>query len=189
MWNGAVRLITTHLLAPCRMFWVFYSTGWIVDLYHQLWRFMWQLLPCFISHRAGNRSIGIRWWWVFLSGARRLHPPRFKTASLSALSSKSSALCDPDAHTSVCPVRALWTYTDRSASFRQSDQLFVCYGGCAKGQAVSKQRISHWIVEAIKAAYMSQGLECPLHIRGHSTRATASSLPWSRGMSEINIFF
>ncbi len=74
-------------------------------------------------------------------------------------------------------------YIDRSASFRQSDQLFVCYGGCARGRAVSKQRLFHWIVDAITAAYTSQGLECPLHIRGHSTRAIASSWAWSRGMS------
>ncbi len=74
-------------------------------------------------------------------------------------------------------------YIDRSASFRQSNQLFVCYGGCARGRAVSKQRLSHWIVDAITAAYTNQGLECPLHIRGHSTRAMASSWAWSRGMS------
>ncbi len=39
------------------------------------------------------------------------------------------------------------------------------------------------IVDAITAAYTSQGLECPLHIRGHSTRAIASSWAWSSGMS------
>ncbi len=48
---------------------------------------------------------------------------------------------------------------------------------------MSKQRLSHWIVDAITAAYTNQGLECPLHIRGHSTRAMASSWAWSRGMS------
>ncbi len=72
---------------------------------------------------------------------------------------------------------------DRSASFRQSDQLFVCYGGSTKGRAVSKQRLSHWIVDTITEAYANQGLECPLHIRGHSTRAIASSWVWARGMS------
>ncbi len=110
-------------------------------------------------------------------------PFKTQTVSLSALSSESTASREVDAQTSVCPVRALRIYIDRSASFRQSDQLFVCYGGCAKGRAVSKQRISHWIVDAITAAYTSQGLECPLHIRGHSTRAIASSWAWSRGMS------
>ncbi len=98
-------------------------------------------------------------------------PFKIQTVSLSALSSESAASSEADAQTSVCPVRALRIYIDRSASFRQSNQLFVCYGGCARGRAVSKQRLSHWIVDAITAAYTNQGLECPLHIRGHSTRA------------------
>ncbi len=51
-----------------------------------------------------------------------------------------------------------------------------------KGRAVLKQKLSHWIVDAIAAAYTSQSLECPLHIRGHLTRAIASSWAWSRGM-------
>ncbi len=110
-------------------------------------------------------------------------PFKIQTVSLSALSSESAASSEADAQTSVCPVRALRIYIDRSASFRQSNQLFVCYGGCARGRAVSKQRLFHWIVDAITAAYTNQGLECPLHIRGHSTRAMASSWAWSRGMS------
>ncbi len=110
-------------------------------------------------------------------------PFKIQTVSLSALSSESAASSEADAQTSVCPVRALRIYIDRSASFRQSNQLFVCYGGCARGRAVSKQRLSHWIVDAITAAYTNQGLECPLHIRGHSTRAMASWWAWSRGMS------
>ncbi len=109
-------------------------------------------------------------------------PFRTQTVSLSALSTESSPSRSANAQTAVCPVRALRIYIDRSASFRQSDQLFVCYGGCTKGRAVSKQRLSHWIVDAITAAYTSQGLECPLHIRGHSTRAITSSWAWSRGM-------
>ncbi len=110
-------------------------------------------------------------------------PFRTQTVSLSALSSESSPSRSADAQTSVCPDRALRIYIDRSASFWQSDQLFVCYGGCTKGRAMSKQRLSHWIVDAIMAVYTSQGLECPLHIRAHSTRAIASSWAWSRGMS------
>ncbi len=66
--------ISTWLLAPGRMFGVFYGTYWIVDLYHQHWKCMWLLLPRFVPRWMGNRSIGTRWWW-----ARRLkhspHPP------------------------------------------------------------------------------------------------------------------
>ncbi len=60
--NGAVMFILTQLLALCRMFCVFYSTDWIVDLYHQHWKSMWPLLPCFVPRWAGNRSVGTRWW-------------------------------------------------------------------------------------------------------------------------------
>ena len=56
-------------------------------------------------------------------------------------------------------------YVDRSAAFRQSDQLFVCFGGCNKGRAVSKQRLSHWIVDAVALAYEYQGKDCPLNIK------------------------
>ncbi|KAG1953714.1 hypothetical protein F2P79_009250, partial [Pimephales promelas] len=38
----------------------------------------------------------------------------------------------------LCPVRSLRFNVDRTDSFRTSDQLFVCYGGQQKGEAVSK---------------------------------------------------
>ncbi len=55
--------------------------------------------------------------------------------------------------TGLCPVRALRIYVDRTAQWHGSDQLFMCFGGKSKGSAVSKQRMSHWIVEAISLAY------------------------------------
>ncbi len=74
----------------------------------------------------------------------------------------------------LCPVRALRQYTDRTQSFRTSEQLFVCYGGQQKGKAVSKQRMAHWIVDAITLAYEAQGVPCPLRLRAHSTRGGAA---------------
>ncbi len=41
--NVAVMFISTRLFALCQMFCVFYSTDWIVDLYHQHWKSMWLL--------------------------------------------------------------------------------------------------------------------------------------------------
>lgn len=110
-------------------------------------------------------------------------PFRAQVVSLPALSAEPPASRDADAQSTVCPVRALRTYVDRSAAFRQSDQLFVCFGGCNKGRAVSKQRLSHWIVDAITLAYECQGKDCPLNIKAHSVRAIASSWAWARGMS------
>ncbi len=87
----------------------------------------------------------------------------------------------------LCPVCALRQYTDRTQSFRTSEQLFVCYGGQQKGKAVSKQRMAHWIVDAITLAYEAQGVPCPLRLRAHSTRGVASSWALARGASLADI--
>ena len=75
----------------------------------------------------------------------------------------------------LCPVRALRTYVGRTQCFRTSEQLFVCHGGSQKGRALSKQRLSHWIVDAIALSYQQQGRPCPLGVTAHSTRSVASS--------------
>ncbi len=81
----------------------------------------------------------------------------------------------------LCPVRALRVYLERSSLFRQSEKLFVCFGGCHKGLPATKQRLSHWIVDAIALAYASEGLQCPIGVRAHSTRGMTSSWAWSSG--------
>ncbi len=83
----------------------------------------------------------------------------------------------------LCPVRALRTYVDRTAQWRGSDQLFVCFGGKSKGSGVTKQRMSHWIVEAISLAYEASGLTSLLGLRAHSSRAVASSQAFLKGSS------
>ncbi len=87
----------------------------------------------------------------------------------------------------LCPVRALQQYEDRTQSFRTSEQFFVCYGGQQKGKAVSKQRMAHWIVDAITLAYEVQGAPYRLRLHAHSTRGVASSLVLARGTSLADI--
>ncbi len=84
-------------------------------------------------------------------------PFRDQVVNLQALPSVEA---DP-ALALLCPVRALRIYVDRTRSVRSSEQLFVCHGGQQKGKAVSKQRLAHWIVEAVALAYQSQGEPCP----------------------------
>ncbi len=98
-------------------------------------------------------------------------PFRDQVVNLQALPSEEA---DP-ALALLCPVRALRIYVDRTRSVRSSEQLFVCHGGQQKGKAVSKQRLAHWIVEAVALAYQYQGEPCPLGVRSHSTRSVASS--------------
>ncbi len=81
----------------------------------------------------------------------------------------------------LCPVRALRIYVDHTQSIRSSEQLFVCYGDQQKGKAVFKQRLAHWMVDAIALAYQSQGEQCPLEVRAPSTRCVASSYALTHG--------
>ncbi|KAL0179664.1 hypothetical protein M9458_025106, partial [Cirrhinus mrigala] len=110
-------------------------------------------------------------------------PFRDQVVTLQAFSSQED---DPNL-IMLCPVRALRIYMERTQPFRRSEQLFVCYGGQQKGKAVSKQRISHWLVNAIRTAYLVRGLPCPLEVRAHSTRGIAASAALANGASLTDI--
>ncbi len=82
----------------------------------------------------------------------------------------------------LCPVRALKLYVDRSKVWRKSSQLLICFGAGRRGLATSKQRISHWVRDAISLAYETRNLPSPLSLRAHSTRGVASSQALFRGV-------
>ncbi|KAL0150355.1 hypothetical protein M9458_054357, partial [Cirrhinus mrigala] len=119
-----------------------------------------------------------------------------KTALLTALASIKRVVnlqalpleeeADP-ASALLCPVRALRIYVDRTRHFRRTEQLFVCFGGQQKGNAVSKQRLAHWVVDAISLSYQNQGEPCPLGVHAHSTRSVASSYALAHGASLADI--
>ncbi len=119
--------------------------------------------------------------WISAQGSH--HAFRDQVVNLQALPSEEA---DP-ALALLCPVRALRIYVDRTRSVRSSEQLFVCHGGQQRGKAVSKQRLAHWIVEAVALAYQSQGEPCPLGVRAHSTRSAASSHALAHGASLADI--
>ncbi|XP_030199953.1 uncharacterized protein LOC115533546 [Gadus morhua] len=102
------------------------------------------------------------------------HPPPFSSAEEQRLDT-------------LCPVRALHVYVRRSAAFRKGDQLFVSWATPHRGKPLSRQRLSHWIVEAISLAYESRGLQPPHGLRAHSTRGMATSWALFRGVSVRDI--
>ncbi|XP_050972479.1 uncharacterized protein LOC127169281 [Labeo rohita] len=83
----------------------------------------------------------------------------------------------------LCPVRALRCYVNRTKALRKSNQLFVSWADSHRGKPISRQRLSHWIVEAIIVGYNSMGLSPPEGLRAHSTRGLASSWAWFKGVS------
>ncbi len=65
----------------------------------------------------------------------------------------------------MCPVRALDAYVHRTALWRKTDQLLVCYGPPKKGLPAAKQTLSRCIVDAVILAYESSDLPSPLGSR------------------------
>lgn len=116
--------------------------------------------------------------------------PKVMDTTFSCLPLDLTAFCPPPFASeeqqrlhSLCPVRALRAYVTRTSSLRKADQLFVSWSGPHKGKPITKQRLSHWIVEAIALAYSAKGLEPPDGLRAHSTRGTATSWALFKGIS------
>lgn len=55
------------------------------------------------------------------------------------------------------------------------DQLFVCFANPARGPALPKQWLSHWIIEAISLVYSTKSLALPQGVRVHSTMGMETS--------------
>ncbi len=87
----------------------------------------------------------------------------------------------------LCPVRALRIYIEGFSPIRQSEQLFVCFGGRTKGSPVTKQKLSRWIIDTITLSYSSLGQQCPMGVRALSTRGISSSWAWFSGVSIAEI--
>lgn len=87
----------------------------------------------------------------------------------------------------LCPVRALSCYVARTAALRRSQRLFVHYREHSQGHPLSKQRLSHWLCEAVSQAYLSSGMDPPGSIRAHSTRGISSSTALHGGMTVEDI--
>ncbi|XP_052430666.1 uncharacterized protein LOC127971591 [Carassius gibelio] len=108
---------------------------------------------------------------------------RCQTTDLSAFHPPPFSSPEEGRLNALCPVRALRVYVERTAGFRKNDQLFVSWATPHKGKPLSRQRLSHWIVEAISLAYACRGSQPPEGLRAHSTRGMATSWALLRGVS------
>ncbi len=83
----------------------------------------------------------------------------------------------------LCPVRALCHYVDRTKKERKNNQLFVSWADSHKGKPISRQRLSHWVVEAIILSYNSMGLSPPEGLRAHGARGLSTLWALFKGVS------
>ncbi len=80
------------------------------------------------------------------------------------------------------PVRSLRAYVDRTAPWRTTDQILVCFSDRDKGSPVSKSRLAHWITEVITSSYASAHNVLLNPVKSHSTRLVATSWASLRGV-------
>ena len=133
-----------------------------------------------LSFDAEHRSVRLQPNPVFVTKTQRVassvrleafHPPPFSSDQ------------DRRLH-NICPIRTLLHYIQRTKELRGSvSQLFVTHGpGKAAGKAASKPTVSRWLVEAIRLAYTSKGVDPPAGLKAHSSRAQATSWALFRGV-------
>ena len=135
----------------------------------------WQIHACCGTLMAQVWSYGRMW----PSCPRCFHAPILTNLSSCCFDSPS----EEGKSELLCPVRVLKAYIAATASIRQSEHLFVCHSGPDRDCALSKQRLSHWIVNAITHAYGAGGCPpWPSGVRCHSTRSISTSWAALRGV-------
>ena len=84
----------------------------------------------------------------------------------------------------LCPVRAVKLYVQKTKDIRKDHNLFVSYAAAHVGCRVSSQSISRWVRDTICSAYRHFGVVLPRsEVSAHSTRAVAASLANIAGVS------
>lgn len=73
-----------------------------------------------------------------------------------------------------CLGYALREYPEVTSKFHNSYNLFICHAECKKGTPLTKQRLSHWVVEVIENTHGTWGLPIPRGIKSLSTRGMAA---------------
>ena len=88
-----------------------------------------------------------------------------------------SVLGVPEKFASICPVRAVKIYLQKTAKSRKDHNLFLSYSPSHLGFKVSSATISRWIRDTICHAYRHANLPIPRsRLKAHSTRAMAATL-------------
>lgn len=82
--------------------------------------------------------------------------------------------------------RPLAFYLQRIKTFRKSSCLFLSITEQLKGQTITKQRLSKWILGCIHLCYQQSNLPAPPGVRTHSTRALSTG-PWRRPLGQFTV--
>lgn len=106
----------------------------------------------------------------FVGDARTISKPNPSSCFLIDLAAFTASPGEERESTTLGPVRVVRTYVDGPQGIGRNNQLFVSWAGPHKGRPVTKQRLSHFLVEAITMASSNEVLQSPEGLCAHSTR-------------------
>ncbi|KAK7925204.1 hypothetical protein WMY93_007514 [Mugilogobius chulae] len=106
---------------------------------------------------------------LFLTGARRLNPPRRPMSPSWDLSLVLEVLQSP-------PFEPVSQVSYKWLSWKTAFLLAMA-SGSRKSSALSTQHLARWVVEVIKHAYVSQNRPVPAGVRCHSSWAAMHGVP------------
>ena len=88
----------------------------------------------------------------------------------------------------LCPVRALRWYLEKTKPIRVDRQLLVSYQAGRQGKKVNKATVARWIRQTVVYSYNQMGRELPLRsVRAHDTRAQAASFADLKGVAPADL--
>ena len=90
---------------------------------------------------------------------------------------------DPGLDRTLCPVRALALYKERTALSRGAQpQMFVCFGEGKSETPASRATLSRWINDVIGFAYEHSNVDADkVHAKMHDLRSIANTLAFRDG--------
>ena len=117
-----------------------------------------------------KESVGCRW-------------PRFAQTS-GHFSSRPFLSSDFTEDMSLCPVRALRYYLDRTSALRKGKNLLFISFKEGFDRDIMRSTFCSWIKQTVSLAYQSSNSESKdLHIKAHDVRSMSASLAFKRGAS------
>ena len=137
--------------------------------------------PMCMDFGTGQSKVSLRFNPAFMP--KVMSAPNSMTVELNAFHPPPFLSPEDQRLNCLCPVRALHAYVDRTKACRQSSQLFVSWAPPRMGRPITKERLSHWVVDAIAMAYRCKGRDPPNGLRAHSTRGIAASWALFKGLS------
>ena len=131
---------------------------------------------------GGSASLGLAPDFVCKNQAADERGRTFQIPSL-------GALADPDSDTdlSLCPVRALRVYTERTRTFRDGRRRLFIPHSLRSSKEIDRRALAVYLRSAVLDAYKAAGLDPPARANPHEIRAVSATMAYHCNIAVADI--